>query len=67
MRYTEFAVLGVYFAPITWMMAISCTITVLLRFASRGIGVSQRVWHPALFWLATYVTLLSSIVLFISR
>ena len=67
MRYIELDVFGVYVAPITWMMAISCAIFALLRLASRRFGVSRRVWHPALFWMAVYVALLSSAVLFVDR
>ena len=67
MRYVELDVFGVYVAPITWMMVATCAVFVLIRLVSRRFGVSRWVWHPALFWLSVYVTLLSSVVLLVAR
>jgi protein AaeX len=38
----------------------------LRRLADR-FGLFRQVWHPALFWFAAYMIVLSAIVLFFAR
>jgi hypothetical protein len=42
-------------------------IYLLLRRAGDRTGLTGRVWHPALFELALYVIIVSSIVLLMAR
>jgi protein AaeX len=49
------------------IMAVAWVAYVVVRRVGDRFGLSQRVWHPALFELALYVMIVSSIVLVIAR
>ena len=66
MRLSEIDLLGVYVAPIVVIMAAAWILLLIFRRVVVRFGLSQYVWHPALFSLATYVIFVSSIVLFIA-
>ena len=67
MRFTEIDLSGVYVAPISLMLVAAWAITIALRRVAAQFGLLRRVWHPALFVLAVYMIVLSSIVLFMAR
>jgi hypothetical protein len=48
-------------------MGVAWLLLLLVRRATIFAGLSHYVWHSALFSLAVYVILVSSIVLFIAR
>ena len=55
-----------YVAPISVIMAGAWILLLMVRRMVVRLGLSQYVWHPALFSLAVYVIFVSSIVLFIA-
>jgi hypothetical protein len=67
MRFNEINVFGLYVAPITVIMAVAWVAYVVVRRVGDRFGLTQRVWHPALFELALYAMIVSSIVLLIAR
>ena len=67
MRFCEINLLGVYVAPISVIMAVAWVLLLITRRMVVRIGLSEYVWHPALFSLAIYVIFVSSIVLFIAH
>jgi len=67
MRFNEIDLFGLYVAPITLIMAVAWAAYLLVRRTGDCFGLTQRVWHPALFELALYVILVSSIVIMIAR
>ena len=67
MRFNEINLFGLYVAPITLIMAAAWVIYVLLRRIADRFGLTPLAWHPALFELALYVIILSSIVIVIAR
>ena len=67
MRFYEINLFGLYVAPITLFMAVAGVAYLVVRRAGDRFGLTQRVWHPALFELAVYVILVSSIILVIAR
>lgn len=67
MSFREVNLLGVYVAPISVIMAVAWVFLLIVRRAAVRSGLSQYLWHPALFSLAIYVIFVSSIVLFIAR
>jgi hypothetical protein len=66
MRLYEIHLFGVLVAPIAVLMVLAWGLLVGMRRVVARTGVLQYVWHPALFALAIYVILLSSLVLAIS-
>ena len=67
MRFTEINLFGIYVAPIVLIMAVAWVVHLLVRRAGDRFGLTSLVWHPALFELALYVIIVSSIVLVIAR
>jgi hypothetical protein len=67
MSFTEVNVFGVYVAPISLMMLAAWLVLIALRRVADRFGLLRHVWHPALFVLAVYVIVLSSIVLIIAH
>ena len=67
MRFNEIDLFGLYVAPMTLIMAAAWVVYLVVRRAGDRFGLTQRVWHPALFELALYVIIVSSIVLLIAR
>jgi hypothetical protein len=62
-RFTEINLFGVYVAPISVMLVAAWVVTIgLRRFAAR-FGLLRHVWHPAVFMLAVYMIVLSTMVL----
>ena len=66
MNFTEINLLGVYVAPISLRMIAAWLILIPVRRFADRIGLVRQVWHPALFWFAIYMIVLSTIVLFIA-
>lgn len=66
MRLYEIHLFGVLVAPIAVLMVLAWGLLVGMRRVVARTGVLQYVWHPALFALAIYVIVLSSLVLAIS-
>jgi protein AaeX len=67
MRFNEINLFGLYVAPIAVIMAAAWVVYVLVRRVGDRFRLTQLVWHPALFELALYVIIVSSIVLMIAR
>ncbi len=67
MRLSEVNLFGVYVAPISVIMVVAWLATITLRRVADRFDLLRYVWHPALFVLAIYVILLSSIVLLITQ
>jgi hypothetical protein len=67
MRFTEIDLFGVYVAPLSLMLVAAWAITIALRRVAAQYGLLRHVWHPALFVMAVYMIVLSSIVLFMAR
>lgn len=63
MNFTEVNLFGVYVAPMSLMMVAAWFVTIGLRRLGRHFGLLGYVWHPALFVLAVYMIVLSSMVL----
>ena len=66
MRFTEINLFGVYVAPMSLMMIVAWLVTIALRRIASDFGWLGYVWHPALFVLAVYMIVLSSIVLIVA-
>jgi protein AaeX len=66
-RLAEVNLFGVYVAPISVIMVVAWLATITLRRLAGRFDLLRYVWHPALFVLAIYVILLSSIVLLITQ
>jgi hypothetical protein len=62
MRFTEIDIFGVYVAPLAVLMVVAWLILILLLRVANRFGLLRHVWHPALFALAVYVIILSSVV-----
>jgi protein AaeX len=67
MRFTEVNLFGVFVAPISVMLVVAWVITMALRRGAVRFGLLSHVWHPALFVVAIYLIVLSSIVLAVSQ
>jgi len=67
MKFVEINLFGVYVAPMSVLMIAAWFATLALRRIAGRFGLMQYVWHPALFVFATYVILLSSMVLVIAH
>jgi hypothetical protein len=66
MKLYEIHLFGVLLAPIAVLMVLAWGLLMGMRRLVARAGVLQYVWHPALFALAIYVIVLSSLVLAIS-
>lgn len=67
MHFSELNIFGVYVAPILVMIVVAWFGLIALRWAANQFGVLPHVWHPALFVFATYLIILSFIVLAVAR
>ena len=67
MKFVEINLFGVYVAPMSLLMVAAWLTTLALRRFAGRFGLLQYVWHPALFVFATYMIVLSSMVLVIAR
>jgi protein AaeX len=63
LRFTEINLFGVYVAPISVMLVAAWIVMIALRRVAARFGLLRNVWHPALFVLAVYLIVLSSMVL----
>jgi protein AaeX len=66
MKLCEINLFGVFVAPIAVLMVLAWVVLIGMQRVVARTGVLQYVWHPALFALAIYVIVLSSLVLAIS-
>jgi hypothetical protein len=66
MRFNEINLFGLYVAPIMLIMAVAWVAYLIVRRVGDRFGFTREVWHPALFELALYVIIVSSIVLVIA-
>ena len=66
MKFVEINLFGVYVAPISLMLVAAWFVTVGLDRVARHVGLLNYVWHPALFVLAVYMIVLSSMVLLVA-
>jgi hypothetical protein len=66
MKLYEIHLFGVLLAPIAVLMVLAWGLLIGMRRLVARAGVLEYVWHPALFALAIYVIVLSSLVLAIS-
>lgn len=67
MRFNEINLFGLYVAPIALILGVAWVIYLVVRRAGDRVGLTEWVWHPALFELALYVMIVSTIVLVIAR
>ena len=67
MSFTEIDLFGVYVAPISVMMVAAWLVLIALRRMADYFGLLRHVWHPALFVFASYMIMLSSIILIVAR
>lgn len=67
MNFVEINLFGVYVAPMSLLMIVAWMATQALRGVAGRFGLLQYVWHPAMFVFATYVIVLSSMVLVIAH
>ena len=54
---------GVYLAPIVIEGLVALAIFALCRFVLGRLGVLSRIWHPALFEVCLFLTIVSLLVL----
>jgi hypothetical protein len=62
---SEVDVGGIYVAPIVVYAVAAIPLFLILRWVLGHLGVLRNMWHPALFELVLYVTLLSLLILLI--
>ena len=67
MSFTEIDLFGVYVAPISVMMVAAWLVLIALRRVADHFGLLGQVWHPPLFVFASYLIVLSSIILIVAR
>jgi protein AaeX len=65
--FAENNLFGVYVAPISVMMLTAWLVLIALRRVADHFGLLRHVWHPALFVFASYMIVLSTIVLIVAR
>jgi protein AaeX len=65
--FTEIDLFGVYVAPISVMMVAAWLVLIALRRMADYFGLLRHVWHPALFVFASYMIMLSSVILIVAR
>jgi hypothetical protein len=67
MRFAEIDLFGVYVAPMSLLMVAAWLVTIALRRVAARFGLLRHVWHPALFVLAVYMIVLSSMTVIAAR
>jgi protein AaeX len=65
-RFVEIDLFGVYVAPMSVMLVAAWLVTAGLERVANHFDLLGYVWHPALFVLAVYLIVLSSMVLIIA-
>ncbi|MGH6935569.1 MAG: DUF1656 domain-containing protein [Methylocella sp.] len=63
----EVDVFGIYVAPIAVLMLAAWLLLVLIQRLANLLGLTDKVWHPALFNAALYLILLSALVLALAQ
>jgi hypothetical protein len=63
MTFSEIDLFGVYVAPISVIMVAAWLVFIALRRVANRFGLLKHVWHPALVEFATYVIVLSLMIL----
>ena len=66
MTFTEVDLFGVYVAPISLALVGAWLVTTALRRLAGRVDLLRCAWHPALFTLAVYVSVLSSWILVVA-
>lgn len=61
----EAAIGGVFVAPIVIYAMAAAVLFGICRLALGVTGLLQRIWHPALFEVALFVSILSLLVMFL--
>jgi protein AaeX len=59
----ELDVFGVFLPPLVLMVALALPAWMVLRYALAASGIGARIWPPALFHLASFVLVLSLVIL----
>ena len=67
MRFTEINLFGVYVTPISVMLLAAWLVLIALRRIADRFDVLRHVWHAASFVFASYMIVLSCIVLIVAR
>jgi hypothetical protein len=60
---TEINVMGIYVAPIVIYALVTIPIFLICRWVLGMIGLWRFVWHPALFEIGLFISILSLVVL----
>ena len=63
MTFSEIDLFGVYVAPISVIMVAAWLVFIALRRVASRFRLLKHVWHPALVEFATYVIVLSLMIL----
>ncbi|HEX5079253.1 MAG TPA: DUF1656 domain-containing protein [Geminicoccaceae bacterium] len=66
MSFTEIDLFGVYVAPASLLAIAAWLTTIVLRRLAARFGLLRHVWHPALFLVALYLIVLSSMTLVVA-
>ncbi|MGY4225129.1 hypothetical protein ACVMIH_002490 [Bradyrhizobium sp. USDA 4503] len=66
MTLADFNLADVYVDPAWILLVLAWLVTMATFHAIRRYGVLRHVWHPALFVAATYVIILSAMILAIA-
>ena len=61
----EFALGDIYFPTLLLVFLLTIVVNWGLSWLLAKLGVSRRVWHPALFHLALFVCVFATIALFV--
>ena len=60
---SELDVAGIYMAPIVAFVLAAVPIFIVIRVALTRLGFWRAIWHPALFEVALFLSILSLLVL----
>jgi hypothetical protein len=60
---SEVNIAGIYVAPIVVYVVAAIPLFLICRWALGLLGILRNIWHPALFELAVYLTLLCLLIL----
>jgi hypothetical protein len=67
MRFTEIDLFGVFVSPMAVMLLAAWVVLQLVRRIADRMGLWRHLWHPALASTATYVIVLSAIIVLAAR
>jgi hypothetical protein len=63
----ELDLFGVFLPPLVLMVALALPPWMVLRYVMATSRLEARIWHPALFHLASFVLILSLVILAVFR